>query len=348
MPEERRNTRRARIPGVRVTYESASGEVHQAEVANLSREGIFVVSRQPLAIGKRLSLELVVAGEGGPGAALGRIIWIRSASEGDDRPAGMAVKIIDIEESVAVAIDRLIELRERTEPGMGAGGAAPPTREKLLRERTMIGMGLAMPGGAQVARADVVNAAQAPAHTPAPAQAQVPAHAPAPAQAQVPAHAPAPAQAQVPAHGPAPAPAARALPSREKTVLGVGLGAAGADLWEPSVAIDLVAKKPASSRPPPAAEEPAPAIVTTRSPNDLREPEEAADQRLREFERAAGPADEEGPPAETSAPERRRSGIGWWVLLLILIAGGVCAYVFRDRLLPIWQSVTTDVQKRVR
>jgi hypothetical protein len=138
-------------------------------------------------------------------------------------------------------------------------------------------------------------------------------------------------------------------------VLGVGLGAAGADTGEPSVAIELVAKKAVSSRPPPASEEPALSVVPAepalpvakpRSPSDLRQSEEAADRRLREFERAAGPADEE--PASEPPASLQRSGVGWWVLLVILVACGVSAYVFRDRLLPLWQSVVTEVLKRVR
>ena len=83
MPEDRRNARRARLSGVRVTYESATGDVHEADVANLSRDGIFIASLQPLAVGKRLTLELLVAGETGAWAALGRVIWIRTASEGE-------------------------------------------------------------------------------------------------------------------------------------------------------------------------------------------------------------------------------------------------------------------------
>ena len=325
MPEERRSVRRAQLSGIRVTYESASGEVRDAEVANLSREGLFIATPQPLAVGKRLSLELLVAGEAGPWAALGRVLWIRSTREGDERPAGRAVKIIDIEESVAVAIDRLIELRERTEPGLGGGGARVPAREKPLRERTMLGIGIALPGGQAVPRPEA-----APVAAPRPEAAPVAAP-----RTEAAPEAPSPA-----------APAARSLPSREKTVLGVGLDAAGVDPREPSVAIDLVAKKPASVRPPPAADERVPPIVTTRSASETREAAEAADRRLREFEKAAGPADE-GPPSEAPAPARR-SSVGWWVLLVILAACVVCAYAFRDRLLPIWHGVTTEVLRRAR
>jgi hypothetical protein len=315
MPEDRRNARRARLSGVRVTYESATGDVHEADVANLSRDGIFIASLQPLAVGKRLTLELLVAGETGAWAALGRVIWIRTASEGEDLPAGMAIKIIDIEESVAIAIDRLIETREQTEPGLGGAGPAPPVREKTWREKTMIGVGVAVPK----------------------AQSTAPAEAP-------PVAAPAEA-APVAAPPPPTAPVARVLPSREKTVLGVGRSAAGADPREPSVAIDLVAKKLPSSRPPPASDKPAGAPATTPTASDLRESEEAADRRLREFEKAAGPADEI--TSDAPAPPRR-SGLGWWVLLVILAACGASAYAFRDRLLPLWQNVVTEILKRVR
>ena len=61
----------------------------------------------------------------------------------------MAVKIIDMDDSVAAAIDRLIETRERTEPGLGDGDAAPkdlekPRRQVPAREKTMLGVGLAV------------------------------------------------------------------------------------------------------------------------------------------------------------------------------------------------------------
>ncbi len=86
MPEDRRSTRRARLSGVRVAYESAGGEVHQADVTDMSREGLFISSAKPLGVGKRISLEVQVAGEPGPWAALGRIVWVRQASEGDELP----------------------------------------------------------------------------------------------------------------------------------------------------------------------------------------------------------------------------------------------------------------------
>ncbi len=308
MPEDRRSARRAPLSGVRVTYEGATGLVHEAPVANLSREGLFIATADPTAVGKRLSLDIQVAGEAGSWPALGRVVWLRAEDEWD-LPAGMAVKIIDIEESIAAAIDRLIEARERTEPGLGGAEAAPPTREKPLRERTMIGVGIpiAPPEGA----------------------------------------APPPPVSAPREEPPAPiAQAARALPSREKTMLGVGRGAAGADPREPSVAIDLVGKKAPSVRPPESRDEPEIENVRpTRSARDSRESEPIADRRVSEFEKVAGPADEGASGAPTPA---RRSGVGWLLLLVLVLASGGAAYAFRDRLLPIWRAVVTEVNSRLR
>jgi uncharacterized protein (TIGR02266 family) len=124
MADERRSARRAHIGGVRVTYESATGERVETVAQDLARGGLFVRTAKPLAVGKRIALEIQVIGEQGTWSALGRVVWTREAADGE-RPAGMGVKLIDIEDSVAAAIDRLVETRERTEPGVGAPSAPP-------------------------------------------------------------------------------------------------------------------------------------------------------------------------------------------------------------------------------
>ena len=136
MPDDRRSARRARLSGVRVTYESSAGEVHAADVADLSREGLFVATTAPLAVGKRISLEIQVAGEAAAWPALGRVVWVRAVSEGDDLPAGMAVKIIDVEDARrggdrTAAGDPRAD-RARSGQGRGAGGV--PERQ-LARRR---------------------------------------------------------------------------------------------------------------------------------------------------------------------------------------------------------------------
>ncbi len=137
MPDDLRNTRRARLSGIRVTIEGATGERLQADVSDLSKDGLFIVSATPLAVGKRLSLEIHAIGEPAAWPALGRVVWTRESAEGTEKPAGMGVKIIDIEDEAATAIDRLLETRERTEPGLGDAEKVEPAREK-----TMLGVGV--------------------------------------------------------------------------------------------------------------------------------------------------------------------------------------------------------------
>lgn len=135
MAEDRRSARRARLSAVRATYEGASGERKDAEVFDLSRGGLFLKSNAPVPVGKRLALEIHAAGEASPWPALGRVVWIRALAESENRPAGMAVKLIDVDDAVSEAIERLVQTREPTDRGLVAR-AAPP------RERTILGVGL--------------------------------------------------------------------------------------------------------------------------------------------------------------------------------------------------------------
>jgi Tfp pilus assembly protein PilZ len=139
MPEERRSAKRSRLAGLRATYEGADGTNGHADVFNISRAGLFLETADLVAVGKRLSLEVRVTGEPGPWPALGRVIWARAAHDGDDRPCGMGVKLIDVEDAVVEAIDRLVELREPTEPGIGDHGASPHPFDQ-----TILGVGTAV------------------------------------------------------------------------------------------------------------------------------------------------------------------------------------------------------------
>src|SRR5580692_9771271 len=100
MANDRRTAPRASLSGIRATYEGAGGDPQDADAANLSTGGLFLRSAAPLAVGKRVSLDLHVAGEAAPWSALGRIVWVRPADEDTDRPAGMGVKLIDVDDAV--------------------------------------------------------------------------------------------------------------------------------------------------------------------------------------------------------------------------------------------------------
>jgi Tfp pilus assembly protein PilZ len=133
MTDERRNARRARLSGVRITYESATGDRVETDAVDLARGGLFVRTANPLPVGKRISLEIDVVGKPGTWPALARIVWTRGngadAPENDEDPPGMGLKFIDIDDGVALAIDRMVYSREPTELGVGG-----PTRLETPNE----------------------------------------------------------------------------------------------------------------------------------------------------------------------------------------------------------------------
>jgi|SRR5580692_3446118 uncharacterized protein (TIGR02266 family) len=129
MPEERRTARRAILPGVRATFEGATGQKQQADVPNLGPGGVFLQTESPVPAGKRLSLEIHVIGQPAPWSALGRVAWARWLA-GDDGPAGMGVKLIDVEDEVSAAIEALVERLSPLEPSSLVPDA-PPSRPSV-------------------------------------------------------------------------------------------------------------------------------------------------------------------------------------------------------------------------
>jgi uncharacterized protein (TIGR02266 family) len=270
MLDDRRSARRAMLSGVGVTVENATGERLDADVLDLSRGGIFVRTEARIAVGKRLSLEIHVTGEPSPWPALGRVVWIRTAGEGLDRPAGLGVRLIDIDDAVTKAIDRLVDTRERTRAGPGdfSGGvdsrpgpgenftgsldsrASPAENFAGGLDRTIFGVGEPSPMGVPGIPSISIDEPESP--------------------------------------------------------LGAGVESpeASAEVREASVAINLVAKRPAHGH---------------RAP-DVREA--TADLPI-------------------VIPKRR---LGWVVLLFVLAASvAAAAYTFRDRLPEAWSRGATFV-----
>jgi uncharacterized protein (TIGR02266 family) len=152
MPEDRRSAPRARISGARVIYESATGDQTETDALNLARGGLFVRAAKPLAVGKRLAIEIQLAGELVPWSALGRVVWIRQEDEGERRPPGMGIKLIDADDAVIATIDRLVAERAQTDPGVGEVdpskrpvAATPIITSGPTREKTILGVGSGFP-----------------------------------------------------------------------------------------------------------------------------------------------------------------------------------------------------------
>ena len=108
-----REARRVQVAGVRVTYETASGQSAQGDALNIGKDGIFVKAATPLAIGKRIAFEIHFVGEANPITAIGRVEWTRALGEGDGRPAGMGVKFIDLDEASTAVLARVVDSADR-------------------------------------------------------------------------------------------------------------------------------------------------------------------------------------------------------------------------------------------
>jgi hypothetical protein len=124
--------RGARIPGLRIAYQSTSGERLDADALYLGERGLFICTDKPLAAGGRFPLTIELLADGARRPAVGRVLAVRETGEGDP-PPGMSVKLIDVEDAVMAAIERLAA-GERTDHGVGGG-------KTVSRERTVLGTG---------------------------------------------------------------------------------------------------------------------------------------------------------------------------------------------------------------
>lgn len=311
MPEERRQARRARVPALRVIYESASGERIEADALDISTGGVFIGAATPVPSGKRLSLEFRLASDPTRYSALGRVLWTRD-TDTTAGPAGMGVKLIDADESLIALIERLVDTRERTSPG--AGAAKMPARE-----RTMLGIGL------------TEQAAEAPA-TPiiavAPKRERTivgvgidSATPPAPIEPLAPVVPPAPVEPERPVPSAAPMP--HALPSFEvQTPLDAPEPARAPEL-DMSIALDLIAKKP-------------------QEPKEAKEPREAKEEKEREEPEEQEPFSER---LLVAAGVPRRRAWRWVVFLMVLVVAGGGVYLERHRI-P-WQRMRWYIHSKL-
>jgi len=129
-------------------YDRASVDELVAEHArDASAEGIFVRTGSPLAVGKLVDFEMQLSNGQVVLSGAARIAWKRDAPEGD-RPAGVAIKFVDLDDPSRAFVDRLVAARK----GAASEYDSPP---KTKAARTVLGLGSAFartgaePTGAQ-------------------------------------------------------------------------------------------------------------------------------------------------------------------------------------------------------
>jgi len=121
---EARKDRRTLL-SMKIRYKSASLEDFIERYSNdISRGGIFIKAKKPLAVGTLLKFEFLLQDESTLIHGVGRVVWRREEGEADaDNPSGMGIKFIKMDPESRSVVQRIAE--GRGHPGVfeqGKGG----------------------------------------------------------------------------------------------------------------------------------------------------------------------------------------------------------------------------------
>ncbi len=192
MTQDTRKDRRVKIVSLNVRYKSATvDEFIENHSHDVSKGGIYIKTPNPFPPGTLLKFEIRLAGDQAVIAGVGRVVWKRDNTQANaERPAGMGVKFIKIDDPSKTVIDKLVLAKadagksfeseiatDVPEPAQAPaakpmtatpiGGIAKPAAASpsggMIRKATMMGIGA-------VSSAPTANASSPPpAAIPAPA-----------------------------------------------------------------------------------------------------------------------------------------------------------------------------------
>src|SRR4051794_13534077 len=110
MSQDTRKDKRAKVVSLNVRYKSATvDEFIENHSHDVSKGGLFVKTPTPFPPGTLLKFEIRLAGDKSVISGVGRVVWKREPTQaGNDKPAGMGVKFIKIDDASRAIIDRLI------------------------------------------------------------------------------------------------------------------------------------------------------------------------------------------------------------------------------------------------
>ncbi|HEY2513704.1 MAG TPA: PilZ domain-containing protein [Polyangiaceae bacterium] len=121
-----RADRRVRIALISVRFAVSVREFVVCDALDLSRGGMFLRASRPAPVGRVIRFELRVVAEERPLVVIGRVMWTRSAADGELRPAGMGIKFIDVDPIAHEVIGGLVAVRQQTMHGIGSHQVPPP------------------------------------------------------------------------------------------------------------------------------------------------------------------------------------------------------------------------------
>jgi uncharacterized protein (TIGR02266 family) len=123
-----RKDKRAPV-SLKVRFKSATvDEFIEHYCKDVSRGGIFIKSSQPMPVGTLLKFQFQLKDESQLIKGVGRVVWTRSEDRaGPDRPSGMGIKFIKMDNESRVMVERIINSSEGSvgafEDGRGPGAS---------------------------------------------------------------------------------------------------------------------------------------------------------------------------------------------------------------------------------
>lgn len=136
--KDSRRDPRAKVLSMTVRYKSATvAEFKENHSYDVSRGGLFIKTSSPFPPGTLLKFEVRIAEEQKVMMGVGRVTWKREEAQGPEKPAGMGVKFIKLDDESTKLIDELVTTREDAEAGFEEGArdsgiaisSPPPARE---------------------------------------------------------------------------------------------------------------------------------------------------------------------------------------------------------------------------
>ncbi|RYE86851.1 MAG: TIGR02266 family protein, partial [Myxococcales bacterium] len=171
MQETRKDPRAKVLTMMKVRYKSATvDEFIEHHSYDISRGGIFIKNPQPFPAGTLLKFEINIAEDKPVLQGVGRVVWKRDPSTASpERPAGMGVKFIKLDEASRQTIDKLIAARGGSDEGSAFDQephapevSAPPAAAAagaFNRKATIVGLGAMVPPEVQAAQQAAIAAA---------------------------------------------------------------------------------------------------------------------------------------------------------------------------------------------
>lgn len=127
MAQQTRKDPRAKVLSMTVRYKSATlDEFIEHHSHDVSRGGMFIKTPQPFPPGTLLKFEVRIAEDRKVMQGVGRVVWKRDLAAADaERPAGMGVKFIKLDDDSRRLIDQLLSTRKDDSSAFDAEASQP-------------------------------------------------------------------------------------------------------------------------------------------------------------------------------------------------------------------------------